>query len=406
MFRALFYMTLGLLALPFLLLRFGPQFFFNLFRDPFSGITSELAERHVLLESTRSKVDTGEGLVEEIRALVRTEDWPALSARLQEAVATKRDSAPLEREYSKITWAARLDLNEILDKLHPEQCTAKLAELVKAYDKAADAHPGDAGLAAIAARAHLDVGWAWRGDGYAGEVTRQGWEELQRHYQLAAERIAPFMDGEKLHPSIAHAAHILARQNGDDGREMRNLYDAWRSADPGNPQIYAEHGFHLLPRWFGDYDELAREAHRAGVAETDRLGAAPYFWLYAHVLECEELALTAADPEMFIEGVADHVRLAGTSHEANRVLRMLCEVWTAQAMDQRLQAAEAPVRDMARAAARAIVENRLFDIDASAWDGRCDDARRTIALLYKDEIDEGYVLDFTSGNFELRAEAA
>lgn len=229
---------------------------------------------------------------------------------------------------------------------------------------------------------------------------------MARHFRLAVERISPFMTGEAWHPCIAYAAHIIARQNDDGGHEMRRIYEAWREADPGNPLVYEQHGFHLLPRWFGDYDELAREAQRAAAAEADTLGAAPYFWMYQSVFECEELALTAADPELFVDAVSDHLRLAGTSFEANRVLRMLSETWSYRAMDRRLDAAEAPVRDMARAACRAIVETHLFQIDRAAWDGQIGLAKRTIALLYKDEIDDGYILDFSTGQFAMRAEAA
>ncbi len=404
--RSILYFFLGLIALPFLLLRFGPQFFLNLFRDPFQGITGELANRHVLLDGGKSQVDTGDALIERVRGMAQIEDWDGISALLKEAVASKRDGAPLEREYGMITHAARSELTEILVSLDPEICTAKIAELLGSFDGGADAAPDDAGLAALAAHAHLDVGWAWRGDGFAGEVSQQGWDEMARHFKIAADRIAPFLNAGSLHPCIAHAAHIIARQEEDGGHQLRRIYDAWRKSDPGNPMIYAEHGFHLLPRWFGDYDELAREAQRAAAAEAKTLGTAPYFWMYQSVFECEELALTAADPDLFVEAVSDHLRLAGTSLEANRVLRMLSETWCYRAMDQRLDTAEAPVREMARAACRAIVETHLFQIDSAAWDGQIGLARQVIALLYKDEIDDGYILDFTSGSFAMRAEAA
>ena len=61
---------------------------------------------------------------------------------------------------------------------------------------------------------------------------------------------------------------------------------------------------------------------------------------------------------------------------------------------------------MARAACRAIVETHLFQLDSAVWGGEIKQAKQTIALLYKDEIEEGYVLDFSSGQFSKRVKAA
>ena len=404
--RSIYYMFLGLIALPFLLVRFGPKFFTNLFHDPFQGITGEIANQSVLLDSGKSHVKTTDTLVKQVHDMVQIADWRGISELIKKAVASKRDAAPLQREYTEIVYAARIELQDILMSLDPKMCTVKIAGLLDAYDAGADTLPDDPGLAALAARAHLDVGWAWRGDGFTNEVSQNGWEEMARHYRLAADRIAPFLNADILHPCIAHAAHIIARQNDDNGHELRRIYEAWRQSDPGNPLIYEEHGFHLLPRWFGTYDELAREAQRAAAAVADTLGAAPYFWMYQSVFNCEELALSAVDPDLFVDAVCDHLRLAGTSFEANRVLRKLSETWLYRPIDQQLDDAESTVRDMARAACRAIVETQLFQIDSAAWSGQINQAKQTIALLYKDEIDDGYILDFSNGHFEKRGIAA
>ncbi len=402
--RSVFLMLVGLIALPFLLLRFGGGMFRAISHNPFKDMDEERAQTHVRLVASKPSVATGEDVFRAAADLASADKWDELSAMLHDAVASKTMTSPMKRDYEHVTAGARAGLTSLLEKLPIEQCTKAVDQMLERFDAAADAAPSDPARAAIAARAHLDVGWAWRGDGFSGGVSDEGWQKMNDHFQAASARIEPFFDADPLFPPIAHAAHIIARQEGDPDT-LEKVYELWRASDAGNPTLYSEHAFHLLPRWGGSHAKLAQTAQRAATIDPEAYGAAPTLWLYLGVLECEPEALAEADPELFVDAVRDHLYLDGTSRGANTLLRDLSELWLSIPIDGAQNEPFGTVREICKDACRAIVDEHLTEIDLDVWDGSATEARQIIGLLYKDEIDEGYLLDFESGALELKKAA-
>lgn len=402
--RTIFLMLIGLISLPFLLLRFGPGMFRAMSSNPFGDMDGPKADAHVRLTAGKPVVRDGVAIFDAASRAAEEGHWADLSDMLHEAVDQRLMTSPEKRDYEHITAGARSGLTRVLNTASPEQCRDAIANHLSRFDAAADAAQRDPALAAIAARAHLDVGWAFRGDGYAESVTEEDWAEMSGHYETAAKRIAPFLASKPVFPPIAHAAHIIARQQDGDAA-LKRAYDRWCAADPGNPTIYAEHAFHLLPRWGGSHTELAATAQRAATIDPEGLGAAPALWLYLGVLECEPEALAAVDPDLFRDAVRDHLYLDGTSRGANSLLRELSTLWLSIPIDPGQDNAFASIRALCRDACRVIVEDHLCEVDLSIWDNGATEARQVIGLLYKDEIEEGFLLEFESGALELRKAA-
>ena len=220
--RTIGLMLLGLLALPVVLLLNGFGMFRALAHDPFKNVEADKVDAQVRVGAIDAQTPYwGEAIQDEARALSEVGNWDALSEMLAKAEASKSSSFGLQRDYGLITYGARLPLTEILDNYDPRHCQTAIGEKLAAFDAAADARPGDPGLAAIAARAHLETGWPWRGDGYANDVTADEWQAMTHHYRAASRRLAPFLqDGKPASVTVAHAAHIEARHNDDGGRRV------------------------------------------------------------------------------------------------------------------------------------------------------------------------------------------
>ncbi|MEL7344619.1 MAG: hypothetical protein AAFN59_07140, partial [Pseudomonadota bacterium] len=90
MTRKLIYMLLGVIALPFLLLRFGLGMFRGIGQDPFRDMDQAKADNHVRLVASKPVAPTGDEIHARAKSLALAEDWTALSALLNEAVASAR----------------------------------------------------------------------------------------------------------------------------------------------------------------------------------------------------------------------------------------------------------------------------------------------------------------------------
>ncbi|MEP2137957.1 MAG: hypothetical protein ABJI41_00515, partial [Erythrobacter sp.] len=314
-------------------------------------------------------------------------DWETLSEEIDAAESTLKASDGQLRDYGHMSWGARSELNDILEVMDPEHCQKKLAAIVSRIEDAANASPQNHVLATLAARTHLDIGWAWRGDGFADSVSDLEWSHMNQHYDAAEKWLTPFTQGGITSPMVAHAAHIHARHLGDHGRQMRAIYDMWRQLDPGNPMMYQEHGFHLLPRWFGSYQELEMEARKAAAATVGTaIGAAPYAWMLNSLIECEPEALSIVDQEFFVDSVADMVTLTPDASEANTVLRDYSEIWLSRSLFDPAGESQQNIKALAERVCRKVTEDHLSAIDLSVWQGKALAAKRTIAALFEEDF--------------------
>lgn len=371
--------------------------------DPFKDMDPEKVDALVKISTREAAANPKDAIELRARKLADRGDWQTLSDEMHSAERTLRSSDGTTRDYGWMSFGARSELNDILEQMDPEHCQKKISEITARFEAAANANPNDHMLSTLVARLHLDIGWAWRGDGYADSVTALEWSHMHQHYEAAEKWLARFTEDGITSPYVAHAAHILARHLGDDGRQMRKIYDVWRTLDPGNPNMYAEHAFHLLPRWFGSYQELETEARKAAASTMGTpIGAAPYAWMLQTLIDCEPEALAIVDQEFFLESISDIVRLAPDATGANSILREYSELWLSRGIFETDEQNMQQVRNLAENVCRQVARNHLSAIDLSVWQGKAMSAKNTIAALFGDDIDAGRILDFSSGQLEIR----
>lgn len=375
---------------------------------PMRGINESVLDAQVLIPTAEEDEESIHNEISKAATqLAAQQGWMELADAIAEAEAERRASFGPTRDYGLMSWGARAQLTALLNIAHPSQFEKQIATFIGRIEDAAEKAPDNHILAVLAARSHMDVGWSWRGDGFADEVSRSEWETMGSHYQKAGDFLAPFVEGGPKHPSVCHAAHILARQLGDDGREMRKIYETWRELDPGNPMLYGEHGFHLLPRWFGDYEELEREARRAaGATAGSNIGTAPYFWMLSSLMQCETEALVMVDQGLLLESLSDVIAQWPTQAVPNAIFREFSEVYLAHSLSDDREARMSPVREMAGTVCRHIAENHLSAINPDVWEGETNGAKGVLASLYRADVDAGRILDFDGGRLRIHDLAA
>ena len=184
-------------------------------------------------------------------------------------------------------------------------------------------------------------------------------------------------------------------------------------------------GFHLLPRFYGTYDQLELEARRTAARTSDAWGAGGYAWVYFDALATDDPALAQLDTDFFVEGLRDILLVKRDQHVTN-LLAAFCAITMAADRDR-----PAPLPDDSEAArARLhdclewILTQHLQELHPLVWSqtlmapgltpslpsrralvskGR-QAALRAIALRFAEEIADGTTIAFSSsGMYRLRA---
>lgn len=299
--------------------------------------------------------------------LARQERWSDLAQLVREAdrarAATEGGMAVAEL----LLTGARADVTgqyeNLIDRPGSRPSRAGLRQL----DRLAEEHRGDYAIALVVALAHIDVGWAWRGTGWTEELPADRAEAFRTHFQRAETLLEAFDPFELDSPALAGARCALlpactvpAERVADD---YEDLIDLW----PGNPRYLRALGYHLLPRWFGDYDTLEHEARRTAARTRDVWGAGGYVWCYFDALAVDEGALARLDAALFEQGLRDILARQHSQHLAN-LMAAFCGLTLSpsrapQAMDPRI----AENRAALHANFAWILEDHLREIHPLVW---------------------------------------
>lgn len=175
----------------------------------------------------------------------------------------------------------------------------------------------DHGVALVVAMAHIDIGWAWRGEGWTNELPPEHRAAFHAHFKIAARIIDRFDAFELDAPSLAAArCALLAAENAPRSRVCDD-YEDLIDMDPASPRHMRAMGNHLLPRWFGTYTALDYEARRVAARTSDIWGNGGYTWVYFDALTVDPKAFNSLDVDLFIAGLKDILDRLPTQHYAN-----------------------------------------------------------------------------------------
>jgi|GEM_PF-5423848 len=257
---------------------------------------------------------------------------------------------------------------------------AHIDAIVAEFDTRAAADPEDHVAATLAARAHIAAGWIARGDGSLEEASANNLRRMAEHYRAAEALLAQHVA--KRSSLVAEARYFVCLGLETGSTLIRQRFAEWVAVDPDDVAPYQAHGFHLLPRWFGDLGELEAEARRAAEATAPRRGAAGYVVFHGGIMsnDAQSETLGVIDPALFVRSALDRARTAGSQWGVNRMAEFLLLAM----LDSRDEAREVYREGLVR-----LVHDHLQVLVPRAWSSPIEDVRWELARLFKSDLAGG-----------------
>ncbi len=348
--------------------------------------------------------------------LARQERWDDLIDEIRnadKARAATPGGAPIAE---LLAFGARSDV--VLAAEHALQegkpaADAPLLTGIKALETVRRESPADPYLSLIVALAHLDLGWAWRGTGWDAALPQLNRNRCIAHFDRARDLLAPY-DGVDLDSPLIASAHCALLAGRRDARSrVSGDYEALIDLDPNNPRHMRALGYHLLPRWFGSYDELELQARRTAARTQAIWGSGGYTWVCFDAIGIDEDACAKVDVGFFIEGLKD-IAMARPEQEMINLLAAYCAVVIRQGLGASTEA------DLARLqiadCAYWLVREHLTEVHPMVWAHALDgfdnnirvssvnrfaargrrSALQAIGDLFREEIAQGCHVTFTA----------
>lgn len=292
-----------------------PRAIFMIVKDHFFGdnqqafFDQDALDAALSVEVLEDELDPLEQVVTHCETLSEEGRWDDLH-RLMASFDARRAIYAGERLVAVAGMGARAlqsrHLQEFADCVAVPVSDINPGELTR-LELALASRPDDHYLAGITARAHVEMAWALRGGDFADSVTDVGWEGYVKHIKRAQDILAPF-DAKALNsPYVALIKHVIAPNLEDAAQALNTAFDDYMALDPYNWDVMADHAFHLLPRWYGDYDQIEVKA-RTTMARTEKTaGAAAYAAFYLGILGRDEGAIMMAEPDLLLQGLRDMI---------------------------------------------------------------------------------------------------
>ncbi|SFE64370.1 hypothetical protein SAMN04488523_10918 [Sulfitobacter brevis] len=347
--------------------------------------------------------------------LVRQEKWKELSKLIRKADDARALTPGSMSVAELMAYGARADVvlaveHALIDGKPARD--APLLEGIEALEHVLADHPNDYIIAAIVAQSHIDIGWAWRGNGWDTEVPTRNRDAFEAHFDRASDILAPYCASEMRSPLLASTYCALLGGSDHVAGRVADKYEALIDLNPANPRAMRAMGNHLLPRWFGSYEALELEARRTASRTQDTWGAGGYTWVMFDAIACDDKACANLDVPFFVEGLRDILARRCDPYTTN-LLAAYCANSIGQAFSGNDEADQN--RAEIAACARWIIREHLTELHPMIWahaargfdnnlrvrspnrfaaSGR-DDAMRIITTLFQREISAGNRIVFT-----------
>ena len=373
-----------------------------------------LKRLHIPVRTSTIDDELSRAMQERGQFLARQEMWPELAEEMAEADFNRKVTPGGTPIAELLAYGARLDIVLAADHAlfdgAPEDETPLRADLLELEDVRRE-FPEEPMIATVLALAHTDVGWAWRGnwDTTVPELHRQ---RCVAHLDRAAEIMAPWNGIELDSPLIAAAHCALLAGRRDPNARVADDYEDLIDLDPGNPRHMRSLGYHLLPRWFGDYDQIELQARRTAARTQDIWGLGGYTWVQFDAIALDAEACARLDLEFFIDGMRDILKARPDQETAN-LLAAYCAI--AMRYGQGESAAADEIRMQIVDCAEWLIRKHMTEIHPLIWahasDGFDNNARvssvsrfaargrvfalQAIADIFEDDIANGLEVSFT-----------
>lgn len=277
-------------------------------------------------------------------------------------------------------------------------------------------HNTDAAIALIVASAHIDIGWAWRGSEAERDVAKHRRAAFAAHFDRASTILDKFNGVELNSPALAAARCALLPGLRDPHVRIADDYEDLIDLDPHNERHMRAMGNHLLPRWFGSYEQLELEARRTASRTQDIWGDAGYSWVMFDALANDAGACDIVDVSFFIDGLRDILRRRPGQVSAN-LLAAYC------ALSIMRHGPELPAAQEISACADWIIRDYMTELHPLIWAHAAEGFDNAVPVtslsrfaahgqaralgvlrdLFEDEIAQGLQIVFTPDGLQINA---
>jgi len=348
--------------------------------------------------------------------LARQDRWQDLVHEIRQADQARKLTSGGMPVAELLSYGARADVVLAVEHALLDGFPAKGAPILQGIEDLEamlEECPGDEIMAAIVAQTHMDIGWAWRGNGWDSQVPAKNRAAFEAHFDRASEILTSFMEKKSESPLLktAFCAQLCGHPEAD--LRLANDYEALIDLNPLNPGPMRAMGSYLLPRWFGNYAKLELEARRTAARTQHIWGAGAYTWVMFDAISGDDQACAQLDIEFFIEGLHDILQRRPNQHTVN-----LLAAYCANTIGQAFSGHEVADGNRALIADCAdwIVRKYLVELHPMIWAhaargfdntlrvrsarsfaaaGRAD-ALRIISNLFRPEISAGHRIIFTA----------
>lgn len=355
------------------------------------------------------------------RFLARQDRWDDLSAEIRTADtarATSPDGVPIAE---LLALGARSDVinaveHALLDRRPAD--ASPLTDGIKGLEAIRSEFPDDVFITLVVALTHIDIGWAWRGEDTDASVPDRNRQKCMAHFDRANSLLSPFCAIELDSPLLAAARCALLAGQKDPSEHVTNVYKDLITLAPQNHRAMRALGTQLLPRWFGSFAVLELEARRTAARTQETWGAGGYTWVCFDAIAQDEQACALVDVEFFIDGLFDIIDRCPEQEMVN-LLAAFCSV--AMQQSQGISTAADLPRMQIVDCANWLIKDHLTEVHPLIWAHASDgfdnstrvtsinrfaargraDAMQAIAEHFRDDIDRGLKVIFTSNGPEL-----
>lgn len=353
--------------------------------------------------------------------LARQERWDELALEITTADKARASTPGGMPVADLLAYGARSDVVDGVEHALRDGCKAEDSPLIDgiiALEAVQRDYASEPFITLIVALTHIDVGWAWRGTDWETVVPKLNRSRCAAHFDRARHLLSPLCGIELDSPILAAARCALLAGQRDPQSRIADDYEDLIDLDPHNHRHMRALGNHLLPRWFGDYQQLEIEARRTASRTQDIWGAGGYTWVCFDAIAADERACAKVDAEFFIDGLHDILRA-----RADQAMVNLLTAYCAMAIRHGLgldSNADLPRMQIADCAGW-LIRDHLRELHPMIWahaaDGFDNNSRVTslnrfaargrayamqiIADQFREDIDRGLHVTFTPNGPEL-----
>lgn len=249
--------------------------------------------------------------------MARQDAWGTLGERIRSADAARRLTPGGVPEAEILAEGARADAVTAAGRavlLHDE---LGAASIMNEMQLVLEETPQDHAVAYVIAMAHVDIGWAWRGEGWRQDIPAAHRAAFFRHFRSAASLIDPYDAFELDSPMLASVRCALLAAETQPRTRASDDYEDLIDLAPGVAKYMRALGNHMLPRWFGSYERLDHEARRTMERTADVWGSGGYAWTYFDALNVDDDAFALLDADLFCRGLRDILDRRSDQHTVN-----------------------------------------------------------------------------------------